>query len=38
MIRRTYFSHYRMVNEAITGAVGVGAALLLSYLILWVRL
>jgi hypothetical protein len=38
MIRRAYFLHYRMVHEAITGAVGIGAALLLSYLILWVRL
>jgi hypothetical protein len=38
MIRRVYFSHYRMVHEAIACAVGIGAALLLSYLILWVRL
>jgi hypothetical protein len=38
MIHRTFFLHYRTVREAITTAVAVGMALLLSYLILWARL
>jgi hypothetical protein len=38
MIRRAFFLHYRMVREAITIVVTLGTALLLSYLILWVRL
>jgi hypothetical protein len=38
MIRRNYFLHYRMVHDAITAMAGIGAALLLSYLVLWVRL
>jgi hypothetical protein len=33
-MRRSYFLHYRMVHEAITSMLGIGAALLLSYLIL----
>lgn len=38
MILRAFFLHYRMVREAITAVVTVGAAVLLSYLILWLRL
>jgi hypothetical protein len=38
MIHRTFFLHYRLVREAITTVVGIGTALLLSYLILWARL
>jgi hypothetical protein len=38
MISRQFFLHYRLVREAITAVVTVGAALLLSYLILSVRL
>jgi hypothetical protein len=38
MIRRTYFLHYRLVHETITTMATIGAALLLSYLILWARL
>ena len=38
MIHRTFFFHYRVVCEAITGVVTIGTALLLSYLILWARL
>ena len=38
MIPRTFFSHYRLVCEAITNVVTIGGALLLSYLILWARL
>jgi hypothetical protein len=38
MIHRTYFLHYRVVREAVTTAVTIGTALLLSYLILWARL
>jgi len=38
MIYRTYLLHYRRVQDAITILVTVGAALLLSFLILWARL
>lgn len=38
MIHRTFFLHYRGVRDAIMSVVGVGMALLLSYLILWARL
>jgi hypothetical protein len=38
MIRRAVFLHYRVVREAITVVVTVGTAVLLSYLILWIRL
>jgi hypothetical protein len=38
MIRRIYFLHYRLVNDAITTVATIGTALLLSYLILWARL
>ena len=38
MIHRTFFLHYRPIREAITTAVGVGIAFLVSYLILWARL
>jgi hypothetical protein len=38
MIQRTFFLHYRMVREAITIMVAIGTAVLLSYLILWMRL
>ncbi len=38
MFHRAFFLHYRAIREAITVAVALGAALLLGYLILWVRL
>lgn len=38
MIRRIYFLHYRLVNDAIATVAAIGTALLLSYLILWARL
>ena len=38
MIRRAFFLHYRVVREAITVVVAIGTAVLLSYLILWMRL
>jgi hypothetical protein len=38
MIRRAFFLHYRVVREAITVIVTIGTALLLSYLILWMKL
>jgi len=38
MIYRTLFLHYRVVSEAVTTLVTIGAALLFSYLILWARL
>ena len=38
MIHRTFFLHYRVVREAVAIVVTIGAAALLSYLILWVRL
>ena len=38
MIRRGFFLHYRVLREAITVVVTIGTALLLSYLILWMRL
>ena len=38
MIYRTYLLHYRRVQNAITILVTVGAALLVSYFILWARL
>ncbi len=38
MISRQYFLHYRLVREAITVVVTVGAALLFSYLILSAQL
>jgi hypothetical protein len=38
MIQRVFFLHYRRVREAITAMVTIGTALLLSYLILWLRL
>lgn len=38
MIRRAYFLHYRMIREVITVAITLGMAVLLGYLILWVRL
>jgi hypothetical protein len=38
MIRRSFFLHYRVVREAITVIVTIGTALLLSYLILWMKL
>jgi hypothetical protein len=37
MILRTFYLHYRMVCGAVTCVVTIGTALLLSYLILWVR-
>jgi hypothetical protein len=38
MLRQKLFLHYRLVREAITVIVAIGAALLVSYLILRVRL
>jgi hypothetical protein len=38
MIARTLFLHYRLIREVITAVVTLGAAALLSYLILWARL
>jgi hypothetical protein len=38
MIRRAFFLHYCVVREAITLVVTIATALLLSYLILWMRL
>jgi hypothetical protein len=38
MIHRTFFLHYRLVLGAVTTAATIGAALLLSYLVLWARL
>ena len=38
MIHRTYFLHYRAIREAIAAAVTIWAAMLVGYLILWVRL
>jgi hypothetical protein len=37
MIHRTFYLHYRLVCRAVTSVVTIGMALLLSYLILWVR-
>jgi hypothetical protein len=38
MIARTFFLHYRLIREAMTTVVTLGAAMLVSYLILWARL
>ena len=38
MLRRHLYLHYRVVREAIMAVVTIGAALLLSYLILKARL
>ena len=38
MILRAFFLHYRAIREAITIVFTVGTAVLLSYLILWMRL
>ena len=38
MLRRQLYLHYRVVREAVTAVVTIGAALLLSYLILNARL
>ena len=37
MLHRKFYLHYRLVREAITAVVTVGAALLFSYLILQVH-
>jgi len=37
MLHRKFYLHYRLVGEAITAVVTVGAALLFSYLILQVH-
>lgn len=37
MLYRRYFPHHRMIREAVTAVVTIGAALLLSYLILQAR-
>jgi hypothetical protein len=34
MLLRSYFLHYRLIREVITGVATVGTALLFSYLIL----
>jgi len=34
MLLRRYYLHYRLIREAITAVATIGAALLLSYLIL----
>jgi hypothetical protein len=38
MVRQKLFQHYRMVIEALTAAITIGAAAILGYLILQVRL
>lgn len=38
MIQRTYFLHYRLIHNALTTMAGFGAAMALSYFILWMRL
>jgi len=38
MIHRTFFLHYGLFLGAVTTAATIGAALLLSYLVLWARL
>lgn len=38
MIQRIFFLHYRRVRDALTAMITIGTALLLSYLILWMRL
>jgi len=38
MFLRAFFYHYRGVREATTTLVTIGTAVLLSYLILWLRL
>jgi hypothetical protein len=38
MLPRTFFLRYRLIREAVTTVITLGAALLLSYLILWARL
>jgi hypothetical protein len=38
MIQRTFFLHYRAIQEALANVVAIGMALLLGHLILWVRL
>jgi hypothetical protein len=38
MITRTFFLHYRLILGAMTTVVTLGAAMLVSYLILWARL
>jgi hypothetical protein len=37
VLYRRYFLHHRMIREAVTAVVTIGAALLLSYLILQAR-
>jgi hypothetical protein len=37
MLHRKFYLHYRLVREAITAVVTIGAALLFSYLILQVH-
>jgi hypothetical protein len=37
MLHREFYLHYRLVREAITAVVTIGAALLFSYLILQVH-
>ena len=38
MILRAFFLHYRALREAITTVLTIGGAVLLSYIILWMRL
>jgi hypothetical protein len=38
MIQRVFFLHYRQFRDALADMITIGTALLLSYLILWLRL
>jgi hypothetical protein len=38
MIQRVFLMHYRQVRDALAAMITIGTALLLSYLILWMRL
>jgi hypothetical protein len=38
MVQRVFYSHYRTARELITGAITVGTAMLVGYLILLARL
>ncbi len=38
MILRSFYLHYRALREAITTVLTIGGAVLLSYLVLWLRL
>jgi len=38
MIQRVFFLHYRRFRDALAAMITIGTALLVSYLILWLRL